>query len=144
MPDSVSADSLHLLRLTASERTRLLRRVPRGVEIYEVNGPFFFGAADKLKDVLGEIEKKPKAFILRMRNVPAIDATGIHALEQLALKLKHQGTTLILAEVREQPRSALERAKKFELFENRAKTLDEALDRAALIAAPDAGHAAAT
>jgi len=115
-------------------RTLAGRTIPKGVEIYEVNGPFFFGAADKLRDILGDIEKTPKVFILRMRNVPAIDATGMHALEQLALKLKHHGTTLILAEVREQPRSALARAKKFAtLFENRARTLDEALDRAATI-----------
>jgi len=99
----------------------------RGVAVYEVNGPFFFGAADKLKDVLGEIDKKPKAFILRMRNVPAIDATGIHALEQLALKCRKQGIPLILSEVREQPRSALERSRNAELFANRARTLDEAL-----------------
>ncbi|HEX6084479.1 MAG TPA: sulfate permease [Thermoanaerobaculia bacterium] len=105
----------------------LVPRVPRGVAIYEVNGPFFFGAADKLKDVLGEIDKKPKAFILRMRNVPAIDATGIHALEQLALKCRKQGIPLILSEVTEQPRSALERTRNAELFANRARTLDEAL-----------------
>ncbi len=120
------------------ERRRTLagREIPKGVDIYQVNGPFFFGAADKLRDVLGEIDKPPKVFILRMRNVPAIDATGIHALEQLALKLKHQGTILILAEVREQPRSALARAKRFALFENRAGTIAEALDRAAALTAP--------
>jgi len=106
------------------------RLIPPGVEIYEVNGPFFFGAADKLKDVLGEIEKKPKAFILRMRNVPAIDATGIHALEQLALKCRHQGIRLILSEMRDQPRSALDRARHAELFADRARTLDEALHHA--------------
>ena len=104
------------------------RIIPSGVMIYEVNGPFFFGAADKLKDVLGEIEKKPVAFILRMRNVPAIDATGIHALEQLALKCRHQGIRLILSEVRDQPQSALARSRGAELFRERARTLEEALD----------------
>lgn len=104
--------------------------IPKGVEIYEVNGPFFFGAANKIREVVGDIEKPPRVLILRMRNVPAIDATGIHALEQLALKYKSQGTTLILAEVREQPRAALARLKKFELFANRVTTLDDALDRA--------------
>jgi SulP family sulfate permease len=98
-----------------------------GVAIYEVNGPFFFGAADKLKDVLGEIEKKPKAFVLRMRNVPFIDATGIHALAQLATKCRRQGIRLILTEMREQPAAALDRARDAELFEDRARTLDEAL-----------------
>src|SRR5205823_3741476 len=72
--------------------------IPAGVEVYEVNGPFFFGAADKLKDVISEIDKTPKVFILRMRNVPAVDATGIHALEQMVKRCRHEGTTLILAE----------------------------------------------
>ena len=106
------------------------RVIPKGVEIYEVNGPFFFGAADKIREVVGEIEKPPRVLILRMRNVPAVDATGIHALEQLALKCKSQGTMLILAEVREQPSSVLTRARRSELFADCVATLDEALDRA--------------
>src|SRR5437899_5618666 len=108
--------------------------VPPGVEIYEVNGPFFFGAADKLRDTLMEISPRPpKAFILRMRNVPAIDATGIHALEQMAKKCRHQGTIMILTEIRQQPLRAIVRARKLDLFggrENLAKTLDIALQRA--------------
>jgi SulP family sulfate permease len=106
------------------------RAIPKGVEIYEVNGPFFFGAADKIREVVGEIEKPPRVLILRMRNVPAVDATGIHALEQLALKCKSQGTMLVLAEVRDQPLSVLVRARRSDLFANRVNTLDEALDRA--------------
>jgi SulP family sulfate permease len=106
------------------------RVIPKGVEIYEVNGPFFFGAADKIREVVGEIEKPPRVLILRMRNVPAVDATGIHALEQLARKCRSQGTMLILSEVRDRPRSALARAKNFDAFANRATTLDDALDRA--------------
>ena len=110
-----------------------LGKIPKGVEIYEVNGPFFFGAADKLKDVMSEIAKPPKVFILRMRHVPAIDATGIHALEQMAKKCRAQGTTLILTEIRRQPLGAIVRAHKLELFgrRNLAKTLDIALERAA-------------
>jgi MFS superfamily sulfate permease-like transporter len=83
--------------------------------------------------VVGEIEKPPRALILRMRNVPAIDATGIHALEQLALKCKSQGTMLILAEVRDQPRSVLVRARRSDLFANRVTTLGGALDRAGTV-----------
>ena len=108
--------------------------IPPGVEIYEVNGPFFFGAADKLRDTLIEISPRPpKAFILRMRNVPAIDATGIHALEQMAIKCRHQGTTMILCEIRHQPLRAIVRARKLELFgrRNLAKSLEIALQRAA-------------
>lgn len=92
------------------------REIPDDVQIYEVNGPFFFGAADKLKDVMTEIARPPRVFILRMRNVPAIDATGIHALEQMAKKCRHQGTTLVLTEIREQPRRAIANAQKLEVF----------------------------
>jgi len=107
--------------------------VPPGVEIYEVNGPFFFGAADKLKDVMMEIAKPPKVFILRMRNVPAIDATGLHALEQMAKKSRARGTELILTEVRQQPLRAIVRARKLDAIggrEHLAKTLEIALERA--------------
>lgn len=128
-------DPEEMTQVLKRRRTLGGRVIPHGVEIYEVNGPFFFGAADKLRDVMGEIAKPPKVFILRMRNVPAIDATGIHALEQVAIKSRQQGTKLILSEVREQPRAALARAKKTDLFANRATTLDDALDRAAEIVA---------
>ena len=109
------------------------REIPPGVEVYAVNGPFFFGAADKLGEVLSEIAKSPKVLILRMKNVPAIDATGMHALEQMMKKLRAHGTTMILTEIRQQPLRALVRARKLEAFggrENLAKTLDVALQRA--------------
>jgi len=106
------------------------RDIPRDVQVYEVNGPFFFGAADKLKDVMTEIDRPPRVFILRMRNVPAIDATGIHALEQMAKKCRHQGTQLILTEVREQPLRAITGAQKLDIF-NLAEDLDSALARSA-------------
>ncbi len=108
--------------------------IPKGVEVYEVNGPFFFGAADKIKDVLTEIAKPPKVFILRMRHVPAIDATGIHALEQMAKKCRHEGTTLILTEIGQQPLRAIVRARKLDAVggrENLAKSIEVALERAA-------------
>ena len=106
--------------------------VPRGIEIYEVNGPFFFGAADKMRDVLTELSRTPKALILRMRNVPAIDATGIHALEQLARKCDKAGTKLILCEISGQPLRAIVRSGKMHLFgrHNLARTLDVALEHA--------------
>jgi len=99
----------------------------RAVDVYEVNGPFFFGAADKVKEVMGGIGKPPKAFVLRMRHVPAIDATGLHALEQMAKKCRHDRTRFILSEVREQPRRAIEKSglKIGEIVD----TFDEALER---------------
>ncbi len=73
--------------------------VPTGVEVYEINGPFFFGVADKLKDVLDIVAQNPKVFILRMRHVPVIDATGIHALEEFYNACKDKNTKLILSGV---------------------------------------------
>jgi sulfate permease, SulP family len=107
--------------------------IPAGVEVYAVNGPFFFGAAAKLEDVISEIDKPPKVFILRMKNVPAIDATGIYALERMAKRCQSQKTILILTEIREQPLRAIVRARKLEFFggrQNLAKSLDIALERA--------------
>jgi len=110
------------------KRKRLVhgREIPADVEVYIVNGPFFFGAADKLKDVISEIARPPRVLILRMHNVPAIDATGIHVLDQIAKQCRHQGTRLILTEVRPQPLRAIVRAGFGR--ESLAKTLDVALD----------------
>lgn len=120
-------------------RKRILggREIPHGVEVYEVNGPFFFGVADKLKDVMSEIARPPKVFILRMRHVPAIDATGLHALEQMAKKCRAQGTVFILTEIGPQPLRAIVRSGKLDALGGReglAKTFEMALDRAAEIA----------
>jgi len=85
------------------------RIVPPGVEVYEINGPFFFGVADRLKDVLHGLERPPKIFILRMRRVPVIDASGIHALDEFHQKCRRDGTTLILSGVHAQPLVAFTR-----------------------------------
>jgi len=88
------------------EATRL-KRIPPETEVYEIDGPFFFGVADRIKDTLSELERPPKIFILRMRRVPAVDATGLHALEEFHYKCKRQGTLLVLAGVAAQPLKAL-------------------------------------
>jgi SulP family sulfate permease len=108
------------------------RQVPPGVEVYEVNGPFFFGVADKVKDVLGTVTGKPKVFILRMRNVPAMDATGLHALVELRRKCAREGCTLVLAEIHTQPFIALDHSGHREEFggENVTAHIDDALNRA--------------
>lgn len=71
-----------------------------GVEIYEVQGPFFFGAAFKLRDTLDAVAKPPKTLVLSLASVPAIDATGLYALEELLRKCTNQGTRVIVAGAR--------------------------------------------
>lgn len=79
------------------------RKVPEGVEVYEINGPFFFGAAFKFRDAIERLEKQPKVIIIRMRNVPAIDATGIHVIREFWLSAKNKGTHIIFSGVHAQP-----------------------------------------
>lgn len=73
--------------------------VPNDVDVFEITGPLFFGAAYKFKDAMRLIEKTPKVLIIRMRNVPVIDATGIKAIDEVFNETKRRGTKLILAEV---------------------------------------------
>lgn len=106
--------------------------IPEHCEVYEIDGPFFFGVADMLQDVLGGLEKAPRVFILRMRHVPAIDATGLNALRTFAKRCKHHGTVLILSGVREQPAQAIAKYSLAQELgsENICSDLDEALARA--------------
>lgn len=73
--------------------------LPEGVEVFEINGPFFFGVADRLQDVLRQSERSPRVFVLHLRNVPHVDATAMHALEEFHSKCRKQGSTLVLAGV---------------------------------------------
>lgn len=74
-------------------------RVPKEVEVFEISGPLFFGAAYKFKEAIKFIEKKPKVMIIRMRYVPVIDATGINSIRDVYKETKHMGIKLILSEV---------------------------------------------
>jgi len=77
--------------------------IPAGIEIFEINGPFFFGAADKFRDTINQMKRRPKALILRMRFVPAMDATGLSALEDLLRKAKKSKMEIIFSGVHAQP-----------------------------------------
>lgn len=87
--------------------TRL--NVPEGVEVFEIDGPFFFGAASKFQDEISKI-RMPKVLILRMRNVPAIDATGLRALEGVVTAAQRDGTALLISGIHKQPAAALKKA----------------------------------
>ena len=105
--------------------------IPEGVEVYEINGPFFFGVADMLINTLEHIGKTPKVFILRMRNVPAIDATGEHALENFYNTCKKAGTQLVLSGVNPVPYATLKKMHFIEMIgeENVTNHIDKALIR---------------
>jgi len=90
-----------------ADAVSLARTLPKGVVVYEINGPLFFGAAERFRNVLAEISENPRALVVRMRNVPAMDSTGIHALRELVRRSHRDRTTLILAEVSDQPRTVL-------------------------------------
>jgi SulP family sulfate permease len=108
------------------------RAVPPGVLVYEITGPFFFGAAERFKARLTEISGRPKVLILRMRHVPAIDSTGLHALRDVVRRGSGEGTLVLLSDVHAQPVVALERSGfLYEMGEeNILGNIDDALNRA--------------
>jgi sulfate permease, SulP family len=76
--------------------------VPKEVEVFEVKGPFFFGAAYKFKESLRIIEKPPRVLIIRMRHVPVIDSTGLHILDEVFNQAKNTGTVLVISGIQEE------------------------------------------
>jgi SulP family sulfate permease len=82
-------------------------RLPAGVEAFRINGPLFFGAANRLDDLLDQFRIPPKVFILRMRLVPVIDASGVHALENLLDRCQRRGIVLVVSGLQPQPRKVL-------------------------------------
>lgn len=106
--------------------------VPKGVHVFEINGPFFFGAADKFKEAMLQTDRPPKVRIIRMRNVPALDATGLHVLEETWRESKHRGIIMIISEIHTQPYIALQRSDLFEKIgeANILPTIEESLERA--------------
>ena len=108
------------------------RSVPPGVEVYEITGPFFFGAAEMFKDRLARIAGRPKVLILRMRHVLTIDSTGLHALRDVVERSRRDGTLVVLSDVHAQPVVALvQSGMRDEIGEaNVLGNLDDALNRA--------------
>jgi sulfate permease, SulP family len=124
--------------------TIVTRKVPDGVEVFEITGPFFFGAASKFRDAMHIVENAPKIRIIRMRRVLTIDATGLNMIKELLKDCKKTGTRLILSGVHAQPLFALQQ---FELYdeigeENIFGNIDDALDRSReILALPREGRA---
>ncbi|MGC8769169.1 SulP family inorganic anion transporter [Calditerrivibrio sp.] len=104
--------------------------IPNGVDLYELSGPFFFGVADKVKNTLTSIENTPKVFILRMRNVPMVDATGMHALIEICEYFMKRKTKVVLSGVNPYVKSLLLKAGVDQLIgeENITDHIDKALE----------------
>ena len=107
--------------------------IPEGVEVYEINGPYFFGAGNKFEEIMGALgHGRPKVRIIRMRKVPFVDSTGIHNLTNLCLMSQKEGIQVVLSGVNEQVQAVLHKAKFDELVgaENICSHINIALDRA--------------
>ena len=111
--------------------------IPKGVEVYEINGPYFFGAGNRFEDLMGRYGHRPKVRIIRMRKVPFIDSTGLHNLENMCLMSQKEGITIVLSGVNEKVEKVLKRNGFPELLgeENICNHIDLALNRAKEIVA---------
>jgi len=85
-------------------------KVFKNVLIYEINGPFFFGAADKFLEAATEVGKKTKVLIIKMKHVPAMDATALHAFTRIVKLCKKRKIMLLVTGIQEQPRQVLDKA----------------------------------
>ncbi len=106
--------------------------IPDGVEVYEINGPYFFGIANKFEDMMNHMKKHPKVRIIRMRKVPFIDSTGIHNLTNLCEMSKKNGIQVILSGVNPDVHASLKEAEFYDLLgqENICPHINVALETA--------------
>lgn len=107
-----------------------LKVVPKGTHVFEINGPMFFGAADKFMEVVSETEGD--VLIIRMRGVPALDVTAYQTLLNILKTCKANGMTLVLSHINEQPKHVFEKAGFIEMVgeENICPNIDAAIERA--------------
>src|SRR5215813_5587605 len=108
------------------------KQIPEYVKIFRIHGPFLFGATEKISEVTKDVSALPPIVILRLRNMTAIDGTGLHALEELAEQLRSSGRNLLLCGAREQPAELMHQAE-FEQHvgaQNICPHIEAALDRA--------------
>lgn len=111
------------------------KQIPDYAAIFRIHGPFLFGATDKLSEIMERIDQLPPVVLLRLRNMTAIDATGLHAIERLADRLHDSGRALILCGARPQPAKLMHQAE-FERHvgvDNICANVQEALDRARVV-----------
>ena len=106
--------------------------IPDGVEVYEINGPYFFGAGNKFEEVMAAFGDRPKVRIIRMRKVPFVDSTGIHNLTNLCEMSHNEGIEVVLSGVCEKVHKQLEKARFYDILgnENICSHINLALERA--------------
>ena len=106
--------------------------VPKNVEVYEINGPYFFGIATKFEETMAQLGDRPKVRIIRMRKVPFIDSTGIHNLTTLCRMSKKDNIHIILSGVNQKVHTVLEKSGFYNLLgeENICSNINEALEKA--------------
>jgi SulP family sulfate permease len=107
--------------------------IPDGVEVYEINGPYFFGAGNKFEEIMGALgHRRPRVRIIRMRKVPFVDSTGIHNLTNLCLMSQREGIQVVLSGVNERVQQTLHKARFDQLVgtENICSHINLALQRA--------------
>lgn len=106
--------------------------IPKGVEVYEINGPYFFGIATKFEETMSQLGDRPKVRIVRMRKVPFIDSTGIHNLTNLCTMSQKENITIVLSGVNEKVHAVLEKSGFYELLgkDNICSNINEALAKA--------------
>jgi SulP family sulfate permease len=102
-------------------------QLPKGVEAFEMRGPFFFGVANRLNDVLDRIGPFPTTFILILREVPRIDATGVSALQEFLARCARQGTSVFLVEMTPPVRTMLASMGVLQSDVHLAATFDDAI-----------------
>ncbi|MFN8572241.1 MAG: sulfate permease [Gemmatimonadaceae bacterium] len=108
------------------------RDIPAGVEVFEISGAFFFGAAETFKDTLSTVARRPKVLIIRMRDVSLLDSTGLRALRDVVRRALHDRSLVLLSEIHTQPLAAVERSPLIDELgaEHIFMDLDDALDYA--------------
>ena len=106
--------------------------IPEDVEVYEINGPYFFGAGNRFEDIMARYGKRPKVRIIRMRKVPFIDSTGLHNLENMCLMSQKENITIVLSGVNPKVDAVLRRNNFEQLLgtDNICNHIDLALTRA--------------
>ena len=106
--------------------------IPKGVEVYEINGPYFFGAGNRFEEIMAAFGDRPKVRIIRMRKVPFVDSTGIHNLTNLCEMSKKEGIQIVLSGVNPSVHTALEKAGFYDSVgkENICSHINIALERA--------------